>query len=161
MKHVAVSASHRLQQDFGVCLLAYVIMPEHLHVILYPHRRQGGELVPISELLGAFKQHLGFHGKERLRQVWRSQRRLWSEPLNRWALGEFDKREIMHERGYDRNIFSESEFREKVDYVHKNPITRGLVPRAELWRWSSYRYHMLGDSSLIRMDWNGAWPIQW
>lgn len=38
MKRVAVAALWRLRQRFGVCLLAYVVMPEHLHVLLYPQR---------------------------------------------------------------------------------------------------------------------------
>jgi putative transposase len=49
--------------------------------------------------------------------------------------------------------------RTKLDYIHKNPITRGLVDRAEEWPWSSYRFYELGDSSLIAMDWDGSWPI--
>ena len=51
--------------------------------------------------------------------------------------------------------------REKLDYCHKNPLTRGLVDRADDWRWSSYRYYELGDESVLRMDWDGGWPIVW
>jgi putative transposase len=161
MKRVVITALWRLRQRFGICLLAYVIMPEHLHVLLYPHRRGDDRPVPISRLLECFKQHLGFYGKQRLRDVWRERRRLWSAPLNRWANGDFDKQEIMNTRGYDRNIFTESELREKVDYIHKNPITRDLVAGAANWPWSSYRYYELGDASLLPMDWDGAWPVVW
>jgi putative transposase len=161
MKRVAVTALARMRQRFGICLLAYVIMPEHLHVLLYPHLRGDDGPVPISKLLRSFKQHIGFHGKERLREVWRRHGRLWSDPLNRWAHGEFDKQEIMNTRGYDRNIFTEDELREKVDYIHKNPITRGLAAGAADWPWSSYRLHELGDGAILPMDWNGAWPIIW
>jgi hypothetical protein len=136
-------------------------MPEHLHVLLYPHQRGEDEPIPIGSVLQTFKQHLGRHGKERLRNVWARQGRLWSEPLNRWALGAFDKREVMNARGYDRNIFTENELHEKLIYCHKNPVTRGLVSGAPEWRWSSYRFYELGDRSLLSMDWDGRWPIIW
>lgn len=161
MKRVVVSALRHLQQKRGICLLAYVIMPEHLHILLYPHRRGEDTPIPISRLLRDFKQHIGFFGKERLRQVWRNQGRLWSEPLNRWAHGEFDKQDIMNTRGHDRNIFSQKELHEKIDYIHKNPITRGLVAGAADWKWSSYRYYALGDASVLEMNWDGKWPMVW
>lgn len=50
---------------------------------------------------------------------------------------------------------------EKLDYCHKNPITRGLVDRAEDWAWSSYCYYENGDESVLKMDWDGSWPIVW
>jgi len=81
-------------------------MPEHIHTLLYPHRRGDDTPTPFSKLLHDFKQHVGFHGKERLRLVWRKQGRLWSDPLNRWAHGDFDEQDVMNTRGYDRNIFS-------------------------------------------------------
>ncbi len=161
MKRVVISALRQLQQNCGICLLAYVIMPEHVHILLYPHRRGDDIPIPISQLLHGFKQHVGFYGKERLRQIWRMQGCLWSGPLNRWAHGEFDKQAIMNTRGYDRNIFSQGELLEKIDYIHKNPITRGLVDSAADWKWSSYRYYELGDASVLAMDWDGKWPIVW
>ena len=50
---------------------------------------------------------------------------------------------------------------EKLNYCHKNPITRRLVERPEDWHWSSYRYYELKDSSVLPMDWNGSMPIMW
>jgi len=139
MKRVVVAALEQMRAKFGVCLMAYVVMPEHVHVLLLPHRRGENHPFAISDLLQCFKQHVGYYGKERLREIWRRDGRLWSDPINRWAQGDFDKRELMNTRGYDRNIFTESELREKVDYIHKNPITRGLVATADAWAWSSYR----------------------
>lgn len=161
MKRVVTDALDRLRTSFGICLLAYVVMPEHLHALLFPHRRGAVQPVPISDLLQDFKEHVGFHGKERLREVWRKEGRLRAEPLNAWAKGGYGDCVIMEPRGYDRNIFSELELREKVDYIHKNPITRGLVATTDAWPWSSYRYFMLHDESILRMDWDGAWPIDW
>jgi len=161
MKRVVVEALRTLQQRIGVCLIGYVVMPEHVHVLVYPHRRGEDQPIAIGDVLQTFKQYVGRHGKERLRDVWRRQGRLWSDPLNRWGRGQFDKQEIMNTRGYDRNILTEHELREKLDYCHKNPIQRGLVTGAADWQWSSYRFYEQGNHSVLAMDWNGRWPIEW
>jgi putative transposase len=161
MKQVVIKALRTLQTKIGVCLIGYVIMPEHLHVLVYPHRRGEDKPVPIGEVLQTFKEYVGRQGKECLRDVWRQQGRLWSDPLNQWASGQFDKQEILHTRGYDRNILTRREFDEKLNYCHKNPITRGLVAAADEWRWSSYRFYEHADRSVLAMDWNGSWPIVW
>ena len=150
-----------LQQRFGVCLIAYVVMPDHVHLIVYPHGPGEAEPVPVSKLWYAFKKHIGFHGKQCLRGLWRESGGLWSDSLNAWARGRYGKQSVMHTRGYDFNIDRQKTLLEKVDYCHKNPITRGLVSRPEDWHWSSYRYYELADTSVLRMDWDGGWPIVW
>ena len=50
---------------------------------------------------------------------------------------------------------------EKLNYCHKNPITRGIVKRPEEWAWSSYRYYEFGERFPLTMNWDGAWPIIW
>ncbi|MCB9849338.1 MAG: transposase [Phycisphaerales bacterium] len=111
MKRVVVEALDQMRTKFGICLMAYVVIPEHVHVLLLPHRRGEDQPISITDLLLCFKQHVGCFGKERLREVCRRDGRLWSDPFNRWAYGEFDKRDLMNTRGYDRNIVSESELR--------------------------------------------------
>jgi len=161
MKRVVVDALRQLQARFGICLVAYVIMPEHVHVMLYPHVSGGDQPVPVSRLWQAFKQHVGFYGKECLRELWRERGRLWSEPLNQWAHGATGKRQIMETRGYDFNIDRHDTLLQKIDYCHKNPVTRGLVAGAADWPWSSFRFYESGDRSVLAMDWDGQWPIVW
>jgi putative transposase len=43
--------------------------------------------------------------------------------------------------GYDRNITSTEALRAMIDYIHANPVRRGLVARAEEWEWSSARWY--------------------
>ncbi len=47
--------------------------------------------------------------------------------------------------GYDRNIYTAKEYEEKFNYIHRNPVQRGLVKRAQDWHWSSARYYLLGE----------------
>ncbi|MFH1749175.1 MAG: hypothetical protein ABIG44_19255 [Planctomycetota bacterium] len=150
-----------MQVKFGIYLIGYVVMPEHVHVLLLPQARGCMEPLPISRLLNAFKQHVGYYGKAWLRDYWREHGSLWSEPLNRWARGEFGDQPLWNTRGHDFNIDRQQTLIEKLDYCHKNPVTRELVDHPEEWAWSSYRFYEMDDASILRLDWDGGWPIVW
>ena len=148
----------RTRAKLGVRWMAFVIMPEHVHLLVFPLPAGAGELVPISTVLHDVKQYVGRHGKETLRSVWRKRHTLGSPPMDKWALGA-DPKPFWKTRGYDFNVTTEKTFRAKLDYIHRNPVTRRLVDRAEQWRWSSYRYYEYDEGSLIAMEWDGSWPI--
>jgi REP element-mobilizing transposase RayT len=59
---------------------------------------------------------------------------------------------VWNRRGYDVNIWSEKKIQEKLNYMHNNPVRRGLVAQPGDWPWSSWRYYYLDDSSLLAMD---------
>ncbi|MFL6307435.1 MAG: hypothetical protein ACJ72H_28210 [Candidatus Sulfotelmatobacter sp.] len=44
---------------------------------------------------------------------------------------------------------------EKLRYMHRNPLKRGLVDSPEQWRWSSYRLYLLGETGAVQVnvDW--------
>lgn len=69
MKQVVIDALDMLRGRFAVCLVGYVIMPEHVHVMIYPHPKGRDQPMSISKLLHAFKRHVGFHGKAALREI--------------------------------------------------------------------------------------------
>src|SRR5688500_9277261 len=105
VKQVAIDALNHIRQKHGICLLGYVIMPEHVHVLLYPQLRGANEPIPISTLLADFKQHVGFHGKAALRDYWRQHHQLWSEPLNQWANGSLGSQDFWNTRAHDFNTY--------------------------------------------------------
>ena len=157
-KRVMVDGMHQTREMLHIRWIGYVIMPEHVHLLLFTTPIGAEEPVPISKVLQYLKQYVGRHGKEALRVVWKERGGLGSAPLDEWALGSGPK-PFWKTRAYDFNVTSEKALHTKLDYIHKNPITRGLVDRTEQWRWSSYRYYELEDDSLIAMDWDGSWPI--
>jgi len=161
MKRVVCDGIRTLQVRHGVCIIGYVVMPEHVHLLVYPHKPECDTPIPISLVLQSFKQHVGYYGKGVLRILWRRRGSLWSPGLNDWAHGRTGKRVIWAPRGYDFNIVRHETLLTKLDYIHKNPITRGLVDRADDWQWSSFRYYEMGDRSILAMDWDKAWPIIW
>ncbi len=48
MKRIVVDGLRVLQQRLSVCLVGYVIMPDHVHVIVYPHARENDTPIPVS-----------------------------------------------------------------------------------------------------------------
>ncbi|MGA2986224.1 MAG: hypothetical protein ABSG32_20660 [Terriglobia bacterium] len=59
---------------------------------------------------------------------------------------------LWQRRSYPFNIFTEKKFQEKLDYMHNNPVTAGLVSSPAQWPWSSWRFYYLEDASILRMD---------
>jgi putative transposase len=53
---------------------------------------------------------------------------------------------------YDFNISSHARFVEKLRYLHRNPVKRGLVARAEDWKWSSYRHYQTGMRGTVEIE---------
>jgi len=48
--------------------------------------------------------------------------------------------------GYDRNLTSIESVRSTVDYLHMNPVRRGLCDHPRDWRWTSWRQHNEPDT---------------
>src|SRR5271167_4100330 len=67
--------------------------------------------------------------------------------------GEFSGR-FWQSRFYDFNLWGQQKEVEKLKYIHRNPVVRGLVASPEDWRWSSYRSYAYGEPGLVRInDW--------
>ncbi len=103
-------------------LWAYVIMPEHTHLIVYPLT----QMYSIALFLKALKQSVARKAKHFMQNNnpdWLCKltvKRGSREVFRFWQTGP----------GYDRNINSESGLYEKIHYIHNNPVKRGLVVRA-------------------------------
>ncbi len=55
-------------------------------------------------------------------------------------------------RYYDFNVWSEKKVVEKLRYIHRNPVNRGLVARPEDWRWSSFRHYLFGEECVVEIE---------
>lgn len=132
------------RREFAYQLWAYVVMPEHVHVLVYP----GDAPEQMSAFLQAVKEpvarkairYLRDHAPEWLARVTvregqRVRRRFW-QPGG----------------GYDRNVTSVETLRAMIDYIHANPVRRGLAARAEDWPWSSARWYAGLRPAMLDMD---------
>ncbi|HEV2387142.1 MAG TPA: transposase [Candidatus Acidoferrales bacterium] len=131
----------RVLYSFG--LVGYVVMPEHFHLLMTEpekgtpstvlqvlkqrtsRRMQGEETPPFPKLPERMGHRIG--PGHALPQFW--QRRF-----------------------YDFNVWSQGKISEKLDYMHMNPVSRGLVADPKDWPWSSYGFYARGDAGLVRID---------
>ena len=135
----------------GFHLWAWVIMPEHVHLLLWP---SFASIDPestrgrIRGILSSLKKPVGELAIDYLRQHAPAYlRRLRVQNENRtyhrfWQPGS----------GHDENVSDPRALHALVDYVHLNPVRRGLVERAENWPWSSARDWLQMDHSVLSVD---------
>jgi putative transposase len=55
-------------------------------------------------------------------------------------------------RYYDFNVHSQAKRIEKLRYIHRNPVTRGLAGRPEEWKWSSFRHYLTGEAEVVEIE---------
>ena len=120
----------------GYRLTAFVFMPEHVHLLIYPLP----EASEIGAVLKAIKRPFSFRIKQLLMQ---SRSRLLDRLTIRQRPGVRTFRFWQEGPGYDRNLTKPSTVLSAIDYLHENPVRRGLVVRAIDWKWSSARYYFL------------------
>ena len=121
------------KEKYQYALWAYVIMPEHVHLLVCPKVQN----YDISLFLKTLKQSVARQAKHFLEESSRD----WLDKLTvkRGARKVF--RFWQAGPGYDRNITSKDELFEKIHYMHKNPVRRGLVSTPQEWKWSSASWY--------------------
>ena len=60
--------------------------------------------------------------------------------------------QVWQEGSHPQVIRSDEVMLQKLDYLHNNPVKRGLVPLPELWPWSSFRAYMYGERSVVKIE---------
>ncbi len=76
-----------------------------------------------------------------------------NDPRQRNLFGrEAEPRAFWQARFYDFNVWTEKKRVEKLRYMHRNPVKRGLVESAEQWRWSSYRRYLPDEPGPVRVN---------
>jgi putative transposase len=146
-RFIETLADLRVELKFRIA--GYVLMPEHCHLLIWP-----SELANPSQI----KQKL----EERTANfILRTLRRNLNSAWFRKMLIPFQLPVTVHHHahyrvwqrgGYDLNIWSEKKRLEKLNYMHNNPVKRGLVKTPGDWPWSSWRFYYRGDASVLAMD---------
>jgi REP element-mobilizing transposase RayT len=127
----------------GLQLFSYVILDNHFHLVVCGPN--------LSRTITDFKKFTARSIIDRLKQ----DQKAWL--LNQLAY--FKKRhktqsnyQVWQEGYHPELIMSDDMFRQKVEYIHNNPVKRGLVALPEHWLYSSARNYLLKDSSVIQLD---------
>jgi putative transposase len=114
-------------------------MPEHIHLLLTEP-----EIGNPSTVMQVLKQRTARALLSRRKRRNRRQRNLFGD--------ETQHRAFWQERFYDFNVWTTKKRAEKLRYMHRNPVKRGLVESPEQWRWSSYRFYLLGEAGPVRVN---------
>ena len=140
-----IDAMAALRQNQNVALFAYVIMPEHVHVLLMPNESS----YDIAIILAALKAPVARRAKQHLMD---SDQLDWLEKLT----VRYPSREVFRfwqpGGGFDKNIREQRSLRSIIDYIHANPVRRGLVKSALDWKWSSAQFWEGHIDVPIKMD---------
>ena len=135
------SGSHQRTNN-GLRLYGYVILENHLHFVAQAPRLDkcvsSFKSFPAARLIELLEAHKAEQLLARLR---------FAKPAHKRDR-EFPFRQ---EGSHAEMIFSDPVMREKLDYIHRNPVKRGYVDMPEYWRYSSARDY-LGERGLIGID---------
>ena len=140
-RDIFVKELGKVRKEMGFHLLGYVVMPEHVHLLM-SEPKQGTP----SKVLQKLKLRVARKLRKRRRPACAGQMRLpfaeAREPL----------RAFWQARFYDFNVYSQGKKREKLNYMHANPVIRGLVKHPRDWAWSSWGFYCGGGAGLVGID---------
>jgi len=128
-----LTSLEQLRVDHKFAVFGYVLMPEHVHLLLSEPKYQ-----PLSATLQVLKQSVS---SSCAKPVGASPGLFWLP------------------RYYDFNIRSMEKRIEKLQYIHRNPVKRGLVREPDQWKWSSYRQYFAGESGIVKVS--SDWAMWW
>jgi putative transposase len=115
-------ALERVRRSFGLCVYGYVVMPEHVHLLVGETLRD-----TLAHAIKSLKQGVS--------------RRLIGEAEHFWQ-----------KRYYDFNVRDHGQFVEKLQYIQRNPVKRGLCTAPEEWEGSSFRHYATGREGRVEIE---------
>src|SRR5258707_10865810 len=121
-RRVFEAALERVRRSFQLCVYGYVVMPEHIHILVGEPQRQ-----TLAAALKSLKQGVS--------------RRLIGDAEHFWQ-----------KRYYDFNVRNYVQFVEKLRYIHRNPVKAGLCERPQDWEWSSFRHYATGFEGRVEIE---------
>jgi putative transposase len=116
---LVLDAFEQSRRRLGFFLCGYVLMPDHWHALLWPRHP-----LAISRVV----QDIKYVSARRFNRRRRTRGPVWQHQF------------------WDRFVRDAKEFSQRLDYMHFNPVKKGLVARPEEWPWSSYNNFSLEES---------------
>jgi putative transposase len=134
-----LQAFENVRQEYELLVVGFVIMPEHVHLLIGEPRKHN-----LSVAIKALKQSVSLTVFNHVRK----ENPAANIPEHFWQ-----------KRFYDFNVFTEKKRIEKLRYMHRNPVKRGLVTSPEQWRWSSFRDYAYREKGPVTV--NAIFPPDW
>ena len=148
-RNVFLEILEQVRCRYGFVVVGYVLMPEHIHLLISEPDRGNP-----STVMQVLKQRFA----HRVLQAWRNHNRpaqcqLWEETL---LAGH-----VWQRRFYDFVVFTEKKRTEKLRYMHRNPVKRGIVLEPDQWAWISFRYYACGEGGKVLINEQKRAPMKW
>jgi putative transposase len=139
-RNLFVKTLEEVRNHRGSLLVGYVVMPEHVHLLVSEPRK--GNLAQLVQVL-----------KQRVSRAMRARKRRSLGQLTlKFPNTTGELRRFWQRRYYDFNVYSTKKMREKLEYIHANPIQRKLVTHPRDWPWSSWSFYALSEQGLLKID---------
>jgi putative transposase len=139
-----------MRRKFVVFVYGYVVMPEHVHLLLSE---------PKVKVLDDAMHWLKLAFAKRWKSLQRTDGVAPLALAPTMASTEEEGRErgispgrFWQKRSFDRNVRDAREFSNELDYIHLNPVKRGLVKEPQEWKWSSYRHYSLREIGPVEIE---------
>ena len=130
------------RQRYQFVVVGYVVMPEHFH-LLVSEPEKGDPSVVMKVVKQRFAR--------------RVRKKKSTAQMDLWARA--DDEHVWQKRFYDFNVWTERTRVEKLRYMHRNPVKRGLVESPEQWAWSSFRAYAYGEKGPVRVNFQ-EWELK-
>jgi putative transposase len=128
-----IAALERARLRYRFCIYGFVVMPEHVYLLISePEHATVANAIQSLKISSSKRSAADRECKGRRAPLWQR-------------------------RYYDRNIRDYGQFVEKLQYLHRNPVKRGLAERAEDWTWSSFRHYALGEDCGVEIE--SQWTV--
>src|SRR5579859_7571769 len=126
--------------QYAFQLVGYVVMLNHIHLLMSEPRK--GTPSTVIQML---KQRVSRKMRKRTKRI--SGQREFQFDEDGLELKSF-----WQERFYDFNVYKRGKIKEKLDYMHANPVIRGLVEHPKNWPWSSWSFYFESGKGFIAID---------
>jgi putative transposase len=134
-------------RNHAMSVCGYVFMPEHAHILVHPHH----PVYDTARFVQAIKLSVT-NKAQALRRSADLPESVWDPYLDIQPNGSVHFRFWQRGGGYDRNVSDERAIADVLEYIHNNPVKRGLCETPQDWIWSSARAYAGLD--------NGPVPIE-
>ena len=148
----------RVRRRYRLVVLGYVVMPEHVHLLVSEPQRETLSTAVQAVKLGLVRS-LQCAGGIVVAPRSRKNGETWGTLVSGTLVSDTltsgtptHPERFWQARFYDFNVWTERKRIEKLRYIHRNPVERGLVASPEQWRWSSFRWYLCGESGAVQIN---------
>jgi REP element-mobilizing transposase RayT len=142
-RQIVLDSLNYLRLEKKTQLNAFVVMSSHIHAILWPEIE-----INLSDVIRDFKRFTSRKiSKEAEKQNAAEVLKIFRKARSENRAQDISTYQVWQEGSHPEAIFTEKFARQKMDYIHMNPVKAGLVETADEWPFSSARAYLLGKET--------------